>query len=490
MGKDYDMETITKKSEIMKVYFIVPPNIHYIEPYAYIEADKSNTIRLNLGLIYVAAAVKDLPGVDICIIDMNVDELSLEDIERLIAKESPDMVGFSVLTFNLLNCMEVSKIVQKCSPRTKICFGGWHPTLYPRETLAFDFVDYIVIGEGEWTFRELVKIYQEKSSPLEQELSGINGLGYKTSDGRFIINPPRAVVTNLDDLPLPAYDLVDATKYSHLLACSGHVVNIMTSRGCPHKCVFCDLRRTPYRYRTPNNILEEIQFWVKKGVKEFFIQDDNFTINRRRTIEFCRLLTGADLDIKYKISSRVDYIDDELSEYLRKSGCYRIYFGVESGSQRVLNYLEKGITIQDIKKAFQSAQKFGIDCCAYIMIGVPSETKQDIDMTMQLIKDIKPDHLHCSICTPMPKTYLYGKLMEDGIITYDYWLDFAKNPNPSFKTPFASQVFSAEELRGMQNAIQKQFYFNPRIILSEILKTRGFKQFASKAQMALKMLFH
>jgi radical SAM superfamily enzyme YgiQ (UPF0313 family) len=152
--------------------------------------------------------------------------------------------------------------------------------------------------------------------------------------------------------------------------------------------------------------------------------------------------------------------------------------------------LEKGIAIQNIKAAFQSAHKYDIDCCAYIMIGVPSETEEDIRLTMRLIKDIKPNHLHCSICTPMPRTYLYGKLMGDGIITHDYWLDFAINPDPSFKTPFASQLYSAEELRRMQNTIQKQFYLNPRIILHEILKTRGLKQFNAKAQMALKMLFH
>ena len=474
----------------MKIFLIVPPNIHYIEPYAYIEADKSNTIRPYLGLLYVAAAVKDIPGIDIHIVDANADELSMEDLEELIANESPDMVGFSVLTFNLLNCMEVSKIVRKCNPRTKICFGGWHPTLYPRETLAFDFVDYIVIGEGEWTFRDLVKINEGNENPAEKELAGIEGLGYKTADGSIMINSPREVVKNLDDLPLPAYDLVDTTKYSHLLACSGQTVNIMTSRGCPHRCIFCDLRRTTYRYRTPVNILEEIRFWVEKGIKEFFIQDDNFTINRKRTVEFCRLLTNANLDIKYKISSRVDCIDDEICQYLKNSGCYRIYFGVESGSQKVLDYLEKGITIQHIKTAFKAAHKHNIDCCAYIMIGVPSETEEDIRTTMRLMKDIKPNHLHCSICTPMPRTYLYGKLMEDGVITHDYWLDFATNPDPSFKTPFASRLYSAEELRRMQNSIQKQFYLDPRIILHEILKTRGLKQFTAKAQMALKMFFH
>jgi len=474
----------------MKIFLIVPPNLHYIEAYAYIEADKSNTVRPYLGLLYIAAAVKDIPGIDIRIVDANVDALSMEELEELITKESPDMVGFSVLTFNLLNCMAVSKMVRKCNPRTKICFGGWHPTLYPQETLAFDFVDYIVIGEGEWTFRDLVKINQGNKNPTEKELAGIEGLGYKTADGTTMINPPREVVKNLDDLPLPAYDLVDTTKYSHLLACSGQVVNIMTSRGCPHRCVFCDLRRTAYRYRTPVNILEEIRFWVEKGIQEFFIQDDNFTINRKRTIEFCRLLTNANLNIKYKISSRVDCIDEEICQYLKNSGCYRIYFGVESGSQKVLDYLEKGITIHNINTAFQAAHKHGIDCCAYIMIGVPSETEEDIRLTMRLIKDIKPNHLHCSICTPMPKTYLYGKLMEDGVIDRDYWLDFASNPDPSFKTPFASQLYSAEELRRRQNTIQKQFYLNPRIIFHEILKTRGLKQFIAKSQMALKMLFH
>lgn len=474
----------------MKIILTVPPNIHYIEPYAYIEADKSNTIRPCLGLLYIAAAVKDIPGMDVRIIDASVDGLSLEDMELFFTREAPELVGFSVLTFNLLNCMEVSKIIRKCSPQTKICFGGWHPTLYPRETLAFDFVDYIVIGEGELTFRELVKVHQDGKNPAEKQLAGIEGLGYKTSGGQIMINPSREVVKNLDELPLPAYDLVDATKYSHLLACSGQVVNIMTSRGCPHRCIFCDLRRTTYRYRTPVNILEEIRFWVERGVNEFFIQDDNFTINRKRTIEFCRLLTDANLDIKYKISSRVDCIDDEICQYLKNSGCYRIYFGVESGSQKVLDYLEKGITIHHIKTAFKAAHQYDIDCCAYIMIGVPSETEEDIRLTMSLIKEIKPNHLHCSICTPMPRTYFYGKLMEDGVIDRDYWLDFAVKPDPSFKTPFASKLLSAEALRRLQNSIQRQFYLNPRIILHEILKTRGLKQFAAKSQVALKMLFH
>lgn len=474
----------------MKIFFIVPPNIHYIEPYAFTKADKSNAVRPHLGLLYVAAALRKSLRIEVRIIESNADGLTLDDLGEIIRQETPDIIGFSVLTFNLLNCMEVSRLIRSCSPATKICYGGWHPTLYPLETLDLGCVDFIVIGEGETSFTELVEVFLKKQDPAENDLVNIQGIGFRTEKGAIKITPPRQALRNLDELPLPAYDLVDTRKYSNLLACTDQSVVIMTSRGCPCRCVFCDMRKTTYRFRSPSNIMEEIIFWVQQGVKEFFIQDDNFTISRRRTIEFCKLLIEADLGIAYKISSRVDYLDDEIMGYLKKTGCYSIYFGVESGSQRVLNYLQKGITVDQIRDVFRIARKHGIDRCAYIMIGCPWEDKADIAMTMRLAKEIRPEHLHCSICTPMPKTYLYGKLMEDGVITQDYWRDFAKNPDPSFKIPFASQLYSTEELRHMQNAIQKQFYLNPRIIFHEILKTRGLKQFAAKSKMALKIVLH
>ena len=472
----------------MKIFFIVPPNIHYIEPYAFVKADKSNTVRPHLGLLYVAAALRKSLGIEVRVIDSNADGLTLDGLREIISKETPDMIGFSVLTFNLLNCMEVSRLIQTCSPATKICYGGWHPTLYPQETLELGCVDFIVIGEGETTFTELVKVLQKGQAPAEEDLGNILGIGFKTEKGAVRLTPPRNPLRNLDELPFPAYDLVDTHKYSNLLACTGQSVTIMTSRGCPQGCVFCDMRRTAYRFRSAANIMEEIMLWTQRGVKEFFIQDDSFTINRMRAVEFCKLLIAAKLGIAYKISSRVDYLDDELVDYLKRSGCYRIYFGVESGSQRVLDYLEKGITVAQIRDAFRIAGKHGIDRCAYIMIGCPSEERADIEMTLSLVKEIRPEHLHCSICTPMPRTYLYQKLMGEGLITDDYWLKFARTPDPAFKTPFINQFFSSEELRNMQDSIQRKFYLNPRIILREIWKTRDIKQFLAKAMMAFRVI--
>ena len=467
----------------MKILLIIPPNIHYIEPYSYIKADKNNAIRPCLGLLYVAAAVRKVSGIEIRIIDCNIDNLDLAGLRQIIKNEQPDIVGFSVLTFNILNCIEVARIIRQISPLTKICFGGWHPTLYPQETLKLDCVDYIVIGEGEHSFSELVGHCMNKPQ-TEQYPVNIKGIGFKTSLGEIKINPPSGPIKNLDDLPLPAYDLIKTGKYSNLLARSEKVINLITSRGCPQRCIFCDIRGTLYRFRSPKNVLEEIKYWVNNGIREFFILDDNFTINRKRTIEFCKLLIESGLRVKYKISSRVDYLDDELLKYLKKSGCYLIYFGVESGVQKILDYFEKGTTIAQIKNVFKLCKKRGIDRFAYIMIGAPEETYKDIEMTLGLIKEIKPQHLHCSVCTPMPKTYFYQKLLAQGSIKHDYWREFADSPNPNFKTPFCSRFFSDKELRSIQNAIERDFYLNPRIIFQEIIKTRGVKQLVTKARLA------
>jgi len=459
----------------MKIFFIIPPSIHYIEPYAPLVADKSNGARVYLGILYLAAYLREKTGITVKIIDSVAEQYSLSDLARIIEDEKPDMIGFSVLTFNLLNCLAVCEIIKKNSPETKICFGGWHPTLYPNETLKFDCVDYIVIGEGEVTFSELVSTNNPK---------GIKGVGYK-ENGKVIINSPREIIRKLDDIPFPAYDLIDISKYSNILASDKLAITIITSRGCPHKCIFCDIRKTQYRYRTPENMIEEITSWTDKGVKEFFIQDDNFTSRRTRAIAFCKMLIDLNLNIKYKISSRVDYLDDELVKYLKKSGCYRIYFGVESGSQKILDYLQKGITVEQIEKAFKLSKKHRIDACAYIMIGIPTETEEELTMTMELIRKIKPNHLHCSICTPMPRTLLYQNLLKNGTISNDYWLEFANNPDPNFKTPFSN---NDKDWRKLQNSIQKKFYMNPRIIFKELQKTRDLKKIISKAKTAINII--
>lgn len=184
----------------------------------------------------------------------------------------------------------------------------------------------------------------------------------------------------------------------------------------------------------------------------------------------------------------MDYLDDELIKALKWSGCYRMYLGVESGSQAMLDYLEKGIKVEQTREAFRVARAHGIDCCAYIMIGIPHERDQEIEETRKLVRELRPRHLQCSICTPMPRTHLYQRLLKEGVISEDYWLAFAKQPDPSFRIRFASNTFSGDKLRQMQNEIQKNFYWSPRVVWREIRETRGVKGFVTKARLAIRML--
>ena len=443
-----------------------------------------------IGAACVAAALRE-QGHQVEILDLCFEPDVEATLTTHLDRFAPEVVAISLrilenneLFYYRSYLADTRSIVETVKRRSRatIVVGGATFSLFPEELMRYLEVPYGVAGDGEESFPLLVRHLQGKG-----DLSSIPGICYREGT-RVIVSPP-ARIRDFSGLPFPAYDLVDTHKYSNLLACTSQSVVIMTSRGCPQRCAFCDMRRTTYRFRSPANIMEEIKFWTQRGVKEFFIQDDNFTINRARTIEFCKLLIEANLGIAYKISSRVDYLDDEIMGYLKSSGCYSIYFGVESGSQRVLNHLEKGITVEQTKDVFRIARKHGIDRCAYIMIGCPSEEKADIEMTMRLVKDIRPEHLHCSVCAPMPRTYLYQKLLNEGLITHDYWLEFARNPDPSFRTPFFSQFFSSDELRNMQNSIQRQFYMDPRIILREIRKTRDIKQFLAKAMMAFRVIF-
>jgi len=472
----------------MRVFFVIPPSSASLGSYAYDAANKADVPRIWVGILYVAATLRERLGITPRILDAPASGWGLREIELLVAAEKPDVVALSVLTFNLLDCLRVADVVKKVSPGTEVCFGGWHPTLYPIETLGLGPVDYVVIGEGEETFSELVGLLQSHRRPDDEELKAVAGIGFRDASGNAIITSPRAPVMALDDIPFPAYDLIDLKRYSNILADTSDNISILTTRGCPHACSFCDIRKSRYRYRSPEKVMEEIRLWHEKGIEEFYIQDDNFTINRKRAIELCRLIIESGLNVRYKISSRVDHLDDELLGHLKRSGCYRINFGVESGSQKVLDYLQKGIKVEQILEAFRLAKKHGISTFAYVMIGTPVETASDYEMTEALVRKIKPDHLHCSICTPMPETHLYRTLLQEGRISSDYWRSFATAPTHDFTTRFCSPVYDDSELRSMQNSIQKRFYLQPRVMFNELRRIRDFKTVLKKVRLALRVV--
>jgi len=471
----------------MKVIFIIPPELHFIESYVTQKLSQKREFRQKLGILYVAGYLRESLGIQPVIIDCLAEGFGLDELRAIIEREKPDVAAFSVLTFNLLDCLATVEVVKEASPQTKICLGGFHVTIYPSETLANKHIDYIVYGEGEITFSELIRTLAQ-GKITDQHLQPIDGLGFKDERGQMVMNAPRKPIADIDTLPLPAHDLLDINKYTFVLAAEGKVGSIQTSRGCPSKCIFCDIRMTKYRYRSEESVLAEIKFLKGMGIREFFIIDDTFTINRNRVLRLCNLLIKENLGIRYKISSRIDRIDGEMLNSLARSGCYRIHYGLESGSQRILDYLQKEITVEQIERVCAETRKAGIDVFAYMMIGIPTETRDDMEQSFAMIKRIMPDHVNYSICTPFPKTYLYEQNLREGKEGEDYWLEFAQHPTADFKIRTMNEYFDEPRLRQMQDYALRKFYSSPKVILREVVRTKDFKQLLLKAKMGLRLL--
>jgi len=226
----------------------------------------------------------------------------------------------------------------------------------------------------------------------------------------------------------------------------------------------------------------------ERGIREFFVVDDTFTINRKRVIELCKRMIDEKLDIPYKISSRVDRVDPELLELLAASGCYTIHYGVESGSQRILDYMQKGVTLKQVETTFKETKAAGINRFAYLMMGVPTETPDEVQRTIDFADKLQPEFLNYSICTPFPKTYLYENALKEGEFAHDYWQDFAERPNPDFKIKTLNRNMNQEELRRLQDNALRRFYFSASKIIRELKNTRDLKQLMTKARIGLRLL--
>lgn len=473
----------------MNIMFIVPPEKYFIESYVTRKLDKGREFRQKLGIMYVAGAVRETLGITPRIVDCLASGYDLDDLKALTKREKPDLVGFSVLTFNLLDCLESARAIQAVSPQTKVCFGGFHVSIYPLETLKLDGVDYVAFGEGEETFPELVQcLVKSDQKPTSEQLQSIDGIGFFDETGTPVINKPRKMILKLDQLPMPAHDLIDMSKYTVVLADEAKVGAIQTSRGCPSKCVFCDIRMTRYRYRSEEHVLAEIKSLKAMGIREFFFLDDTFTINRKRVIRLCELMIQEKINIRYKISSRIDRIDEDMLALLAESGCYRIHYGIESGSQRMLDFLGKEIKIEQIEDIIAMTKRANIEVFAYMMLGIPTETKADIDASFELIRRIMPDHVNYSICTPFPATKLYQQALEKNDSKDDYWHEFAKKPHPDFKIRTMNEYFNEHQLRQIQDQAIRHFYSSPKVIFREVMRTRSLKQLLVKMRLGFRLL--
>lgn len=336
---------------------------------------------------------------------------SLNDEDHRVWKEidstlhgfQPDLVGITVMTAKFGPAMKVSSLCKRYRKECFVAWGGPHPTVQWREVMANEDIDFLISGEGEET---LVELCQALGNSKYSSLDGIPGLSFK-HNGRIIRNSSRELIKDLDVLPFPARE---ALMYPHRCPSTG-LGAIVTTRGCPFRCAYCSAPvfwGRKIRYRSVGNVVDELKHVTSVyGIRDVSFWDDSFTANRQRTIELCRRMMEDDVNVSWECSTRVDLLDEELLRVMRRAGCRCIDVGIETGSSRMLKKIDKGISLSRVRNSIRLMENAGMAWRAFFMIGYPEETKDDIEHTYDLIKNIRPLKMWFSIFTPYPGTKLY-----------------------------------------------------------------------------------
>lgn len=478
----------------MKILLINPTNS------VDIKSDFIVNIFQPIGLAYVAAMLeKHKYKVEILdalaqgfdnekiIKNKRVIGLDYQTIKEKIIKFNPDIVGITTpFSFQSLEAHQMAKIVKSIDKKIIVVAGGTHATIQAEEILNDDNFDFVIRGEGEYSFLDFVKKIENKKS-----VKDIKGLSYKTKKGKIINNPKPCPIIELDKLPLPARHLLPMDKYftaakkgrviEGLLAFGQKRTSLITSRGCPFTCTFCSVNLTmtrSWRCRSPQNIIKEIKSCIKNyDIKYFDILDDNFTLDSNRAKKICRLIIKNKLKIKWSTPNgiRADRVDDELICLMKKAGCIQVKFAPESGNKNILdNVVKKKLDLEKVKEAVKICKKYKLSVEAFFVIGFPQETESDIKDTINYGKELRK--LGCDFCYFFIATPYFGTEMYDNAISNGYLditkYDINKVSTTTGKYLFKSPNFSKKRLFELQRIANK---INPPITKVRFLA--GIKMF-------------
>lgn len=443
-----------------------------------------------LGVLYLATVLRQ-NGVDVKIIDWNTKEYDIDTIKNIILEENPDVVGISAMTPHIPLVLKFAKALKNGNNSIKICLGGPHVNSTKDEIFKFtNDIDFVVYGEGENTLSELMGRLDD------EEYSNVDGLIY-SEGGKVTVNKPREFIQNLDRLPFPDLSLIDIDEYSIFHGKHKPVTSIMATRGCPYRCTFCDVYLThghKLRYRSPKNVVDELEHNYKNyGVKEVVIKDSTLTINRKWISGLCQEIKKRNLKLSWLCNTRVDKIDKELLTLMKKSGCRQISYGVESGSQEVLDSIKKGITIEQIKEAFEVTHKVGIETQAFFMIGNPGDNIQNVKKTIELAKDINPDYADIGATIAYPNTDLYKWGVKTGFLKDSHW--YMEDASRAMMHIYFSNgqlnlpKFSPEEQVEYVKKAYKEFYFRTNYILKTLMKIHDFYYLKQVIKTAISLFF-
>ncbi len=392
----------------MRVLFIVPP--YPIEEYP----------ALATGSVYLAAVLKT-QGHQVQVLDLLVSEPREDKVEQALASFSPELVGITSVTMTFPMACRIASWVRGARPDAIIALGGPHVSFVPERSLReCPQADLVVRGEGENTLLELLESL-EKGSDLRM----VRGITFREKS-EVVSTPPRPLVEDLDELPQPAWDLLPLARYRVLQG----KVGVLSSRGCPYGCVFCVGQRMvgrKGRFRSPDKVVDEMEWLALRGFGSIGIDDDLFTLKKSHALEVCREILSRKLPINWHAFARVDTVNPEILNVMSEAGCTDLLYGVESGSQEVLDKIGKGITLDQVRDAVKMGQEAGIRIFASFVLGLPGETRQSLRATVDFARSLGCQYgFH--VLSPFPGTRIWEKAQAMGItILTEKWDHYDAN---------------------------------------------------------------
>lgn len=438
--------------------------ILFIEaPYTYATSGKEVVGKYYpLGIGYLASYIRQF-GYTVKVFQPSSDESYFKELEELINSFAPAVVGISVMTPSYPGAVEICNLIKSKDSNIVTVLGGHHVSAVGKAVLEQSpNTDFSVMGEGEITLYELMQSLDSDSPNLK----GINGLVWRDNKGNICLNEPRLAVDDIDSFPFPARDIIDMNKFRmHSYIDFGKKsATMITSRGCPYKCMFCSSWLTMgarYRFRSVENVISEIKEMVDDGIDHIVFEDDTATLKKDRIMAICDALIQMPNRPSWYCLSRVDAMDYELAKKMKAAGCRMINFGIESGSPEILKIIGKRISLDKAVEAVRACKKAGLRTQCSFIVGFPFDTEKTLAMTYSIAKKINPTIAIFFPLTPYPGTRMFDEFFDKALIprTVEEWQKYIVTDNTSGIS--LNSAYNGQEIKAIANKFNRKFFFRP-----------------------------
>jgi len=425
-----------------------------------------------IGLSYLAGYLVKYTNHDVRILDAVAERLDYPQIEEHILEFKPDIVGSTIFTPTFYGNLMLARLVKRILPNCYVCMGGvQHVRMFLAETLSHPEIDFVVRGEGEVIFANLLNAL-ENGDPL----SSVDGVSFR-ENGEIVSCGEEGYIKEINKFPSPAFDAMSPDLYRSVIGTGKTVGTISTSRGCPYECTFCDHPYRTFRVYNIERILSEMQYFYNRGVREFMFFDDMFNITPKRVMDISDAILATFSDVTWAFRGRADQVTEGMAIKAKKAGCAQMMFGLEATTDEHLKIIKKRITIKQLLDSIAICKKVGIGTSTNYIIGFPfHKSRQDVLDVIDFAINCGSNYAQFNILLPYAGTEVYNEGVKKGILPPNFWSDYVSNPEPNAYIPIWDEYLSRDELSELLKMCYQKFYLRPSKMLENALRIRSISQ--------------